>query len=159
VTTTRLRLAAAVAVVLVPALAGCSTNFSAQTDQVYNPSVGSNARGGEVEALGVTVVSGSAGTGTLSATLVSNSDKPESLSAVTIGGASATINGSGVTVQPRGNLNLSTDGNVRVTGGDTSTIVAGKWVDVQLTFTGLPPVTVKAPVVRPTGDYASVPVG
>jgi hypothetical protein len=54
------------------ALTGCSTSFDAQTNAVYDPGAGTNARGGGVDVLNALIVDNADGTGTLSTTLVYN---------------------------------------------------------------------------------------
>src|SRR5215510_5282447 len=51
------------------ALSGCSTSFDAQTNAVYDPAAGTNARGGGVDVLNALIVDNADGTGTLSTTL------------------------------------------------------------------------------------------
>jgi hypothetical protein len=73
----RRSLAVAAAVLAAPVLSSCGVNFDAQTDQVYNPAVGVNDRDGSVDVLNALVVSGSAGSGTVVATLVNNDQEKD----------------------------------------------------------------------------------
>ena len=155
--TPRSRMIAAAAVLVVPTLAGCSTNFSAPTDQVYDPSRGTNDRSGTVDVLGTVVVSPANGTGTAVATLVNNdSSKPDKLLAVTVAGAPAKIDqAADVTIPPLGFINLATSGAVTAT---ADAIVAGKFIELTFTFQRGQAITIQAPVVPNTGFYADVPV-
>ena len=114
-TSTRRRLAAASLVLLVPLTASCG--FGAQTDQVYQPAVGSNDRSGTVDVLGAVVVSGSEGTGTFVASLANKDlDEPATLSTVTgTDGLQAEITAP-VEIQPGSLVNLADTGAVRVSG-------------------------------------------
>ena len=81
-TSTRRRLGAVTLVLLLPILGACG--FGYQTDQVYQPGVGSNNRDGSVDILGAVVVSGTDGSGTLVASLANkNTEEPATLENVT----------------------------------------------------------------------------
>jgi len=61
----RRSIASAAVLLTVPALSACGVSFGAQTDQVYNPSVGVDDRSGAVDVLNALVVSGANGSGTV----------------------------------------------------------------------------------------------
>jgi len=154
----RSRTALAAVILGVPALAGCSTNFGAPTDQVYNPARGVNDRSGRVDVLNALVVSGTDGSGTVVATLVNNeSGESDRLVSVAVDGATANINaGAGSTdIGPLGYLNLGTTGAVSAS---SDRIVPGNFVDIAFTFQRGKAITVHAPVVPHSGDYEDVPV-
>ena len=141
---------AAAGLLLVPALAACG--FSAQTDQDYQPAVGTNDRDGDLDVLNATVVSGTDGEGTFAGTLVNNSDKAVQLTGIT---------GSGVEVSAKsevpadGLVNLATDGKVVVTG---DAVKAGEFVNLTFTFSNGQSTKLLVPIVAHAGDYADVPV-
>ena len=152
----RTRVAAA-SLLLVPGLTACSLTFDAPTDQVYTPSRGSNERSGVVDVLGAVVVSGADGSGTVAATLVNGDDQPDRLTGVTVDGQAAQI-----TTSPRatelkaiGVNNLAASGAVTV---ESDAIVGGDFVELAFSFERGDPVTLDAPVVRNTGDFADVVV-
>lgn len=156
-TTLRSRFALAAVAVVVPALAGCGTNFNAQTDQVYNPSRGVTDRSGTIDVLNALVVSGTDGSGTVVATLANNTDEADKLLTVTIDGSAANINAAAgsTDIEPLGHVNLGTSGAVA---GSGEGIVPGRFVELAFTFETGEAITVDAPVVPNTGDYADVPV-
>jgi len=158
VTTLRSRFALAAVALVVPALAGCSTNFNAQTDQVYTPARGVNDRSGAVDVLNAVVVSPADGTGTVVATLVNNDpDQPDGLVEVTVDGTAARINtaAGGADIPTGGHNNLGASGAVTAS---ASSIVIGTFVEVTFTFQSAEAITVEAPVVPHEGDFADVPV-
>ena len=101
----RRSIAAAVVVLAVPVLSSCGVSFGAQTDQVYNPSVGVDDQSGDVDVLNALIVSGTNGSGTVVATLVDNDQQnADTLKGVAGAGAdaSATVKVSGDTAIPAG---------------------------------------------------------
>lgn len=147
------RRAAFAALLLAPLLAACG--FSAQTDQVYQPATGVSNRDGQVDVLNALIVSGGAGSGTLSTTLV-NKDQTTGDQLTGVTGENA--NGSQanpIDVPAAGAVNLSTDGAVSITG---TAVTAGSFVKLTLNFASGQSTTVTVPVVRNDGDYADVPL-
>lgn len=143
-------------------LGGCGTGFSAQTNQVYQPGVGANARG-DVDSLNTLLVANSDGTATLSASLHNNLDAEQSLSSVKV----ASLSGEELVVQsPKIMLPLPADG-VETLGGPQSAGIftvtkdapAGAYVTVTYTFSDSPALTVQAPIVARSAEYASVSPG
>jgi copper(I)-binding protein len=158
VTTLRSRFTLAAVALVVPALAGCSTNFSAPTDQVYTPAAGVNDRSGEVYVLNALVVSPADGTGTVIATLVNNDAvHPDKLVKVTVDGTDARIDtaAGGADIAAGGHNNLGASGAVTAS---APSIVAGTFVDVTFTFQRAEAITVEALVVPHEGDFADVPL-
>lgn len=154
----RSRLCATAAFLAVPALAGCATNFSATTDQVYIPGRGVDDRSSEVDVLAAVVVAPETGVGTLSATLVNNrSDRGDELVGVTIDGAPATISDEdGATeLGPLGSAQLSDAATVTITGGSFE---PGQFVEVVFTFASAESVAFEIPVVPNTREYVDVPL-
>lgn len=156
-TTLRTRLTQVALVLAVPALAACSTNFGAPTDQDYIAARGVNDRSGDVDVLNVVVVSDTEGTGTVVASLVNNKTDEDTLTGVTVAGAEADIadarkNGA---IPGGGLLNLGTTGAVTASSSD---IEGGRFVEVVFTFQRAGAITVEAPVVPHEGDYEDVPL-
>jgi len=158
VTTLRTRLTQVALVLAVPALAACSTNFGAPTDQVYIPARGVNDRSGDVDVLNVVVVSDTEGTGTVVATLVNNKGDEDTLTGVTVAGSEAEIADAreSAALPVGGHNNLGTLGAVTASSPD---IEEGRFVEVVFTFQRAGAITVEAPVVPHEGDYEDVPMG
>jgi hypothetical protein len=155
----RRRIALAVLPLAVPLLASCTVNFNEQTDKVYNPSVGVNDRSGEVDVLNALVVSGSDGSGTVIATLVNNDQaRPDKLRRVAGSGDDASVKvtmGGDTTIANGGLLNLATDGRIAARGEQ---VQAGRLVTLTFSFDRAKAITVDAPVVANTAEYADVRV-
>jgi hypothetical protein len=150
VTTHRFRFLAATVVLLAPALVGCSTNFKAQTDQVYIPGRGVNDRTSTVNVLNALVVSGEAGSGRVVATLVGVTDEADELLGVTVDGTEAEITGE-AEIGALGRNNLLDDAEVTA---EAEGIAAGDFVEVRFTFAEAEPVTLDVPVVPPVSEFA-----
>jgi hypothetical protein len=153
------RLALASLPLAVTALSSCTVNFSEQTDQPYNPSVGVDDRSGEVDVLNALVVSNGPGSGAVIATLVNNDPvHPDALRRVAGSGADAsvTVTPGGATAIPNGGLlNLARSGRITVTG---SQVVPGGLVTLTFSFARAQAITVDAPVVANGPEYAGVRV-
>lgn len=147
----RRRLASAALVLLVAFLAACG--FNQQTDQVYQPAVGTNDRSGTVDILGAVVVSDAAGSGTFIASLV-NKDTGKADSLVSITGANLqAATAAPVAVAPQVLVNLADQAPIKVTGAD---VKPGGFVRLTLTFSSGQKTDVNVPVVANTGVFASV---
>jgi hypothetical protein len=144
----RRSLAAVVVALMVPVLSSCGVNFSAQTDQVYQPAVGSDDRSSMVDVLNAMVVSGSTGSGTVVATLVNNDQaQDDTLRGVAGAGKDASIKvtpGGDTTIPTAGLLNLATSGSIFATGEQ---LEPGSFVELTFTFDRAEPVTLDVPVV------------
>ncbi len=155
----RRRLALASLPLAVTALTSCAVNFGAQTDQPYNPSTGVDDRSGEVDVLNALVVSGGAGSGAVIATLVNNDQvHADALRRVAGAGADASVKVTpgGATAIPHGGLlNLAKSGRITVTG---SQVVPGGVVTLTFSFARAQAITVDAPVVANSSEYAGVRV-
>jgi hypothetical protein len=156
----RRKLAVAAVVLAVPALSSCGVNFSAQTDQVYNPAVGVDDRSGSVDVINALIVSGTDGKGTVVATLVNNDQvNDDTLRGVTGAGRDkdlkVTTSGD-TTIKAGGLLNLATGGGVAATG---KRVVPGNFVTVTFSFDRGQAVTLDVPVVSADNpDYKDVKV-
>lgn len=155
----RRRLAPAVLLLAVPTLTSCAVNFNAQTDKVYNPTVGVDDRSGSVDVLNALVVSGATGSGAVVATLVNNDQThPDKLTKVAGAGrdSSLTVTPGGTSdLGPNGLLNLATKGRITVTGDQ---VKPGSLVSLTFTFQRGKAITVQAPIVANTDEYAGVTV-
>ena len=159
----RRSIAAAAAILAAPALTACGVSFGAQTDQVYNPTVGVDERSGEVDVLNALVVSGTNGSGTVIATLVDNDqENADTLRGVSGSGADSklTVKVSGPTSIPAGGLlNLATDGGITARG---DRVAPGNFVEVTFSFDRGAAVTLDVPVVsssNPAYGDVRVPSG
>ena len=156
----RRSIAAAAVLLAVPALSACGVSFGAQTDQVYNPTVGVDDQSGQVDVLNALIVSGSNGSGTVVASLANNDQQTaDTLKGVSGAGkdASLTVKVGGDTTIPAGGLlNLATQGNITARG---QRIVPGNFVEITFSFDRAEAITVAVPVVSHSNpDYASVKV-
>lgn len=142
----------------VPILTSCTVNFSAPTDEIYTPARGVSDRSGQVDVLNTVVVSGTDGKGTVVATLVNQDhEAADTLLDVSVAGTSADFSAAAQNseVPAMGSLNLAAEGGV--TASDSS-IVPGRFVEVRFSFSHAKTITVNAPVVPASGDYADVPL-
>ena len=156
----RRSIAAAAVLLAAPALSSCGVSFGAQTDQVYNPSVGVDDRSGQVDVLNALIVSGTNGSGAVVATLVNNDQQTDD----TLKGVSGAGKDAGMTVKPGGDttipaggvLNLATKGAVTIRG---QRVVPGNFVTITFSFDRVQSVTLDVPVVSHSNpDYAGVKV-
>ena len=156
----RRSIAATAVLLAIPALSACGVSFGAQTDQVYNPTVGVDDQSGQVDVLNALIVSGTNGSGTVVATLVNNDQQ----TADTLKGVSGAGKDAGITVKPGGEtsipagglLNLATQGNITARG---KRIVPGNVVEITFSFDRAQAITVGVPVVSSSNpDYAGVKV-
>lgn len=152
-TVRRRRLAAtALATTALLALGGCGTGFSAQTNQVYQAGVGANHRG-DIDVLNTLFVANEDGSATLSAAIVNNTgakDKLTSVTVTTLDDKQLQVSGSKDVDLPAGDLKTA-DGFF-ISKGAT----AGDYVKVTLEFDDTAPVTIEAPVVTRSEEYADV---
>ena len=144
----RRTIAAAVVVLAVPALSSCGVSFGAQTDQVYNPSVGVDDRSGSVDVLNALIVSGTDGSGTVVATLVNNdSENDDTLSGVAGAGKDSELKvtmGGDTAIPAGGLLNLADDGQISAEG---ERVEAGNFVSITFSFERGEAITLDVPVV------------
>jgi hypothetical protein len=152
--------ATALATTALLALGGCGTGFKAQTSQVYQAGVGANHRG-EMDVLNTLFVANEDGSATLSTSIVNNSPDAQTLSGVTV----TTLKGQTLPVTSTKLAPLSLHEGVLSTVGGASDAggfwiskgaTAGDYVRVTLTFDESAPVTLEAPVVTRTDEYAKV---
>jgi hypothetical protein len=154
----------------VAALAGCTdTSFNAQTNDVYDPGAGSNARGGGVDVLNALIVDNGDGTGTISATLVLNPGEfdhdvemstvtMDELEVTTLDGdpVESTLVEGGVSLEPNEPQRLGDEPLATVSGDN---VAAGDMVTLSVAFDTLAePVAMDIPVVTREGTqmYDSV---
>lgn len=156
----RRSIAAAAVLLAAPALSSCGVSFGAQTDQVYNPSVGVDDHSGQVDVLNALIVSGTNGSGTVVASLVNKNQQTDD----TLKGVSGAGKDAGMTVKPGGDttipagglLNLATQGAVTIHG---QRVVPGNFVTITFSFDRAQSVTLDVPVVSHSNpDYAGVKV-
>ena len=138
---------------LVPALGACGFGFGYQTDQVYQPGVGTDYRDGQVDVLASVVVSSTDGEGTFVASLVNkDTENDDILQQVT--GEDVDVQLQAPIEVPAGTLvNLADTGAIAVQG---ETVEAGAWVRLTLTFASGETAEVNAPVVPHDAEYSEV---
>ena len=154
-------LAACIAALATALTPGCSTNFDAQTNQIYQPGVGSNNRDGDVYVLDALVVTDGTGLGTISAGLVDELAKADALIGVSATSpAGNQVRGMILTHRVRlpglKLVQLSDAGNVILSA--VKPLNVGGTINVTFTFQNAGPVTLDLPIVLNTGDFARVPV-
>lgn len=150
---TRRRATAASLLLAVPGLAACG--FDVQTDQPYQPGVGSNASEGSMNVLGATVVvegEEAADQGTLSVGLV-NGDLEDgvALSSVTGEDVEVTLL-EPIEVGPDDILNTATTGAISVAGD----LAPGGYVRLTFVFDNGDEVPINVPVVNDLEEFADV---
>lgn len=149
------RLAAVAALLAVPALSSCG-QFDPQTDQVYTPSVGVNARDGMVDVLHALVVTDGSGSGRVIAGLANNDQaEGDELTGVESADGSLTVElQDGETEIPAGGfLQLADAAYVGVEGEG---IEAGSFVRLTFTFANAEAATVNVPVMPNTEEFEDV---
>jgi copper(I)-binding protein len=160
VTATHTKALAAAAVLLaVPGLSACGVNFGAQTDQIYTPADGENARDGAVKVLNALVVSGEPGSGRLIAGLANTESEGDELVGVRSDDPAITFEPSGgeTAIPARGFLQLADDDAANiVVSGDEEVLRPGRFVRVTFTFANAEEASLNLPVMAPGTDYAGV---
>jgi hypothetical protein len=159
-TVRRRRLAATtIAATAALTLGACGTGFSAQTSQVYQATVGANHRG-EMDVLNALLVGSEDGSATLSTSIVNHTDDDEVLASVKV----TTLKDKELAVRStKMQLPLPVD-HLTIVGGASDAggfwvsegARPGNYVRVTLTFRDAAPVTIEAPVVTRTEEYATV---
>ena len=153
----RRALAASALVVAAPLVASCG--FDVQTDAVYQPAEGANARAEGTDVLGAVVVSDTKGTGRVVATLVNKRNSSDELTGVS--GSKVKISGPESLEVPSNAVGFTNLADAKFTPivATGSTIDAGGYVTLRFTFTKSSPVTVDAPVVDTQGTYSGLAPG
>ena len=151
-------IAAAALLTLSPTLVGCG--FDPQTNQVYQPAVGSNFRSSEVDVLNAVVVVGDSGAeGRLIASFVNNNqERPDAVTGISGARDNANLQvsfGSEIPIPPSGLVNLADEAPILVTGE----LVGGQLVTLRYTFSEAEAVTFQAVVVGEFGQFAGLGPG
>jgi len=145
---------AALALVLAPVMSSCG--FDNATDRDYTPGVGADNRDGVVDVLAGVIVSDEAdnGSGVFVASFSNNSiDETITVEGVSSESGAAFSGLEPIELDGEGFHNLATtESPVSVTGD----FVAGNFVPVTVAFSNGENISLKVPVVRNCGDYASV---
>lgn len=156
-------------VVVIPAaalaLSGCGSNFSAQTNQIYQAAEGTNDRSALVYSLNTLVVGDDEGNGTVTARLVNtgpDEDELQSFTAQQDDGSEIKVVALtepialGTPPSPDQSILLGPEGELRLQGGG---FVPGDFITLNLVFAQSEPLSIDVPVVEPTPEYAEIPVG
>jgi len=157
--TLRRSIAAASAVLAVPLLASCGLAFTAQTDQVYTPTIGVSDRSGQVDVIDALIVSKNGGGGTLVAGLVNNDERrADALTSVTGAKSDSSLTVQGDTplrIDANGAYQLADQGNLKVYG---SQLKPGYFVWVTFNFEHAKSITMDIPVTAPLNGLQQVPL-
>lgn len=134
------------------AISGCG--FEPATDRINTIAEGANDRSARVDALGIRVLSASAGEGRLIGALANNTGDQAALTEVS---------GEGVSTQQFEPVEVAAGGGANLAGEDVTAVqltgdfVAGQVIDLQLTFDTDETITLNVPVVKYCGQYTQVP--
>ena len=144
-------------VLTTPLLTSCGFNYA--TDRVYTPASGVNNRDASVDVLGAVIVSAQDDSGTFIATFVNNSTDEKNTVDSLAGASGNTIQANSFSPiqlepgnDPKGLVNLATEGGIQVSGS----FKAGDFVPVTVSFGNGERVSMDVPVVTNTGDYAGL---
>jgi hypothetical protein len=155
--TARLALSVGAFLLLVAGLSGCGFNYA--TDRSNTIAAGVSDQNGEVDVLNAMVVSAQDGSGTLIATLSNNSPKDTyHLQSVSFGSSSTVSVASfdPIEVKPSASVNLADGQGIKVSG---SSIKAGYFVSVTLTFDGGETADMSIPVMAAANEFADLDNG
>lgn len=151
------RLAAAAVILAVPALSSCHTSFGAQTDQVYTPGVGVNARDGMVDVLHAVVVTDGSGNRVIAGLANKDQSEADELTSVTNADPDQDLLveiGEGDTEIPAaGFLQLADAAFVGILG---EAVKPGAFVRLTFTFANAESQTLNVPVVTNTAEFAGI---
>jgi copper(I)-binding protein len=142
-------------------LTGCAADFGAQTNQPYQPGVGTDDRSGTVFVLNALVVANTNGDGTLVGTLINEAKSNDALVSVTAHDAKGAQITTTQLPQPipldsQIAVKLQTGGQVRLTGNG---VQLGSFVTVTFSFQQAAPISVEVPIVPNGPIYKGIPVG
>lgn len=154
-------LIAATAALLVPALAGCTASFGAQTQQPYIPAMGESAETGESDELklrNIVAVAEEDGRATLVGTIVNSGDDADTLAGVNVADGSAEVSESNHSLRGVTRLGWAAEGDFVTVILDSPDIVPGHTVPVTIRFGTAAPVRIDTQVVGNTGAFADVSV-
>jgi hypothetical protein len=138
-------------------LAGCGTGFQAQTNAVYQASIGTNNRSSDVEVLNALFVKNDDGTATLSAGLVNQalqSDRLVTVDAQTLAGTPVEVRFDGPVSAPVRRLaTLGAKPQTIISGEE---LFAGQFLNVAMTFANAGNIEMQVPIVNRTAMYDKV---
>jgi hypothetical protein len=173
------RFAIVAAALALPLTTACAANFSAQTQQQYQPAVGSDDRAGMVYALNMLVVADTSGNGTLVGTLINQDACPDyvtDLQAVDADGGGVktstlptteTLDSSddcpdvsapsnGIALPSQIAVKLPDDAQVQFS---ADTVTPGSFITVTMRFARADQLELDVPVVSESDMYDGVTVG
>jgi hypothetical protein len=144
--------------VLAGAMSGCGVGFGAQTLKVKQPADGTVASTGNVSVLDAVVVSDGSQCSVFF-TLANREPQgsPLTLQSVMVGGTQATLSGP-TQVPPASTLQVGGRGGAAATLSGAQ-LTPGTLVPLSIGVAGRNPIVMQAPVVTPTGYYATVTPG
>lgn len=153
---------------LAGALTGCSAQYSAATAASYVPGQGNFVDSGAMKVRAIVVVSDTDGKGALTAVLVNDGSKPDSLTGVDVDGGTATMSPSSIKVAPNAMVKVGIPATTASQRGATSNpatvfltgdkVIPGGMVDLTFSFANSPTVSTTAVILASTGEYADIPL-
>jgi hypothetical protein len=173
------RVAVVAAALALPLMTACAANFSAPTQEVYQPAVGSDDREGTVYALNMLVVADTSGNGTLVGTLINQATCPDyltDLQAVDANGGgvktsslptaetldtpdgcpSVSAPDNGVALPSQVAVKLPDDAQIQFS---ADTDAPGTFITLTLHFQRADQIELDVPVVAESDTYAGITVG
>jgi hypothetical protein len=145
-------------------LTGCASNFSAQTQQRYQPAEGVSNRLGQVFVIDALIVEDGKGNGTLDAAFINQQAGADALDNVSVTDGAGkpvkvvNVTGAPLPLPPQHSVQVAYSGVIRLS-GTPETVKEGTFVTIRFTFNRAAPLTEQIPVVPHDAEYAQVPVG
>ncbi len=166
------RLATVLIAASLVAISGCAANFSAQTQAIYQPALGSDDRSGDVFVLNALVLADGEGNGTLVTTLINQTSPTDFLTGMTakmLGGGGVDVGAlptvtstvanapsTGIELPTQAAVKLPDDGLIQLHAAD---LAAGGYLTLSLTFKEAAPLDVDVPVIAESSTYDGITVG
>jgi hypothetical protein len=150
-------------------LTGCAAQYSAATAASYVPGQGNFTDSAAVKVRAIVVVSDTDGQGALTAVLINDGSKPDSLTGVGVDGGSATLSPSSIKLPPRTMVKVGIPSTAPAGQGGTTgkpptvfvtgeKVVPGGTVDLTFSFANSPSATATSVILANTGEYADIPL-
>ena len=155
--------AATLALAATAALSACGTGIDTQTNRIYQPAIGANVRGDDIQVHNALLVLNDDETFSFSGGVVNETDREQTLESVTIAPLSPTAGGeqptqvepsTEVVIAPMGLTTIGADGELA--GLEVEGLGEGRYATITFTFADAGELTVEAPVVARNASYSGV---